>query len=89
MPEIFTTEDARRLARRRQPRMVFDFIDGAAGNELGNKRNQSACTRAFRSVAGADIDVTLDDGSGASDGRKDSFTRDVVDLFGGAIEDRG
>ncbi|MGI9395700.1 MAG: alpha-hydroxy acid oxidase [Boseongicola sp.] len=38
---IFSTEDARRLAQRRLPRLVFDFVDGAAGREVGAARNQT------------------------------------------------
>lgn len=40
--DIHSAEDARRIARRRLPRMVFDYIDGAAGNEAGALRNKSA-----------------------------------------------
>ncbi|WP_375280477.1 alpha-hydroxy acid oxidase [Pseudooctadecabacter sp.] len=39
---IHSAEDARRLARRRLPWMVFDYIDGAAGNETGAARNRAA-----------------------------------------------
>lgn len=39
---IHSAEDARRLARRRLPRMVFDYIDGAAGAETGAARNREA-----------------------------------------------
>lgn len=39
--DIFSTEDARRLARRRLPRLVFDFVEGAAGHEVGAARNVS------------------------------------------------
>ena len=39
---IHSAEDARRLARRRLPWMVFDYIDGAAGYETGAVRNRSA-----------------------------------------------
>lgn len=39
---IHSAEDARRLARRHLPWMVFDYIDGAAGNETGAKRNRAA-----------------------------------------------
>ncbi len=39
--QIFSTEDARRLAQRRLPRLIFDFIEGAAGREIGATRNQS------------------------------------------------
>ncbi len=36
---LASTEDARLLARRRLPRLVFDFVDGAAGREVGTRRN--------------------------------------------------
>lgn len=39
---IHSAEDARRLARRRLPWMVFDYIDGAAGSETGAARNRAA-----------------------------------------------
>lgn len=39
---IHSSADARRLARRRLPRMVFDYIDGAAGNETGAERTRKA-----------------------------------------------
>ena len=42
--EIHSAKDARRLARRRLPRLVFDFIDGAAGYETTARRNRSALT---------------------------------------------
>ncbi len=35
-------EDLRQLARRRLPRVVFDFIDGAAGDERTLRENQQA-----------------------------------------------
>ena len=35
-------EDARALARRRMPRMMFDFVDGATGREAGERLNRSA-----------------------------------------------
>lgn len=37
-----SAEDAYELARRRLPRLIFDFIDGAAGQGLGSSRNRSA-----------------------------------------------
>ena len=40
-PKIFSTDDARRLAKQRLPRMIFDFIEGAAGREVASRRNQS------------------------------------------------
>ena len=39
--KIATTEDARRLARRRLPWMVFDYIDGAAGSGAADARNRA------------------------------------------------
>ena len=30
---IHSIEDARNLARKRMPRMMFDFVDGASGDE--------------------------------------------------------
>ncbi|WP_170356998.1 alpha-hydroxy acid oxidase [Ruegeria arenilitoris] len=39
---IHSAEDARRLARRRLPWMVFDYIDGAAGSEAGARRTRAA-----------------------------------------------
>jgi L-lactate dehydrogenase (cytochrome) len=36
---IFSTEDARRIAARRLPRMIYDFIEGAAGREVATARN--------------------------------------------------
>lgn len=40
--QIHSSEDARRIARRRLPWMVFDYIDGAAGRETGAARNRAA-----------------------------------------------
>lgn len=37
---IHCIEDARRLARRRLPRIMFDYVDGAAGAEIANQLNQ-------------------------------------------------
>lgn len=39
---IFSTEDARRIAGKRLPRLVYDFIEGAAGREVGVVRNEAA-----------------------------------------------
>jgi L-lactate dehydrogenase (cytochrome) len=36
---IFSVSDARKLARRRLPRMIFDFIDGSAGEERACELN--------------------------------------------------
>lgn len=43
--DIHSYEDARRLARRYLPWMVFDYIDGAAGTELGEKLNRDILSR--------------------------------------------
>ncbi len=39
---IHSSDDARRLAKRRLPWMIFDYIDGAAGAETGAVRNRAA-----------------------------------------------
>lgn len=39
---IHSAMDARRLAKRRLPWMIFDYIDGAAGAETGAARNRAA-----------------------------------------------
>jgi len=64
---IHSCDDARRLARRRLPRMVFDYIDGAAGNETGATRNRAAfdamClrTRILRNVSLRSLEAPLFD----------------------------
>jgi isopentenyl diphosphate isomerase/L-lactate dehydrogenase-like FMN-dependent dehydrogenase len=40
-----TVEDVRRLARRRLPRLAFDFVDGGADAELSLRRNAEAFER--------------------------------------------
>lgn len=42
MAGIHSADDARRLARRRLPWMVFDYIDGAAGRETGAAAQRAA-----------------------------------------------
>jgi L-lactate dehydrogenase (cytochrome) len=39
--QIFSIDDARALAKRRMPKMMFDFVDGAAGNEYACEQNQT------------------------------------------------
>ena len=39
---IHSAQDARRIAKRQLPWMVFDYIDGAAGAETGAVRNRAA-----------------------------------------------
>merc|ERR1711865_5723 len=43
--EIHSSADARRLAQHRLPWMVFDYIDGAAGDGFGEQYNRSALQR--------------------------------------------
>jgi isopentenyl diphosphate isomerase/L-lactate dehydrogenase-like FMN-dependent dehydrogenase len=40
--DLPSAQDAYELARRRLPRLIFDFIDGAAGQGLASGRNRSA-----------------------------------------------
>ena len=42
---IYSTEDARLIARRRLPKLIFDFVDGATGREIGAERNVSQFDR--------------------------------------------
>ncbi|MEX1134570.1 MAG: alpha-hydroxy acid oxidase [Acidimicrobiia bacterium] len=57
--------DLRRLARRRLPRGVFDYIDGGAGDELTMRANQAAygartfAPRVLRDVGQVDTSSTL------------------------------
>ena len=41
-PHLHCTEDARAAARRRLPRLIFDFVDGAAGSEMAACSNLTA-----------------------------------------------
>ncbi|MBT3140471.1 alpha-hydroxy-acid oxidizing protein [Phaeobacter gallaeciensis] len=62
---IHSTADARRLARKRLPWMVFDYIDGSAGEEHGAALNRKAIQdirlspRVLRNVSDRDLSVTL------------------------------
>ncbi len=64
-PKIHSSEDARRLARKRLPWMVFDYIDGAAGAETGAARNRAAFDnlelrpRILRDVSDRSLSVPL------------------------------
>jgi L-lactate dehydrogenase (cytochrome) len=57
--------DVRRLARRRVPRMVFDFVDGAAGSESSLRRARGLFgrlefePRALRDVRKVDLETDL------------------------------
>jgi L-lactate dehydrogenase (cytochrome) len=62
---IHSAEDARRLARRRLPWMVFDYIDGAAGEGVAEARNRAALReielqpRVLVNVADRDLGVQV------------------------------
>lgn len=62
---IHSAADARRLAKRRLPWMIFDYIDGAAGSEVGADRGRSALDgvtlrpRVLRDVSERDTSVDL------------------------------
>lgn len=62
---IHSSADARRLARKRLPWMVFDYIDGAAGAETGASRNRAAFDaitlrpRILRNVSNRSLAVPL------------------------------
>ena len=62
---IHSSADARRIARRRLPWMVFDYIDGAAGREIGAARNRAAFDdlelrpRILRDVSARSLSVPL------------------------------
>ncbi len=66
--DIHTFSDARRLARRRLPWMIFDYIDGAAGEETGEKLNRDTMRairlrpRVLNNVADRKLTVPLFDG---------------------------
>lgn len=66
---LHSSADARRIARRRLPWMVFDYIDGAAGGEAGAARNRAALDaltlqpRILRDVSNRSLAVPLFGGS--------------------------
>ena len=39
---FINVDDARRQAKRRLPRMIFDYVDGAARSELTKQANRAA-----------------------------------------------
>ena len=45
LSRVISIDDLRRLARRRLPRAVYDFIEGGAGDELTVTRNRAAFER--------------------------------------------
>ncbi len=62
---LLTVEDARQMAKRRQPRIVFDFIDGAALDERAMALNRLSFAsvrlqpRVLRDVSRRDLGVTV------------------------------
>jgi L-lactate dehydrogenase (cytochrome) len=60
-----TIGDLREVARRRVPRAVFDYTDGAAGAEISYRRSREAfervefCPRVLRDVSAVDTSTTL------------------------------
>jgi isopentenyl diphosphate isomerase/L-lactate dehydrogenase-like FMN-dependent dehydrogenase len=65
LPAINTVDDLRRLAERRVPRMVFDFVDGGADGEITLRANRDALDRVrfeprfLRDVSGRDVSTTV------------------------------
>ncbi len=65
--EIHCSADARRIARKKLPWMVFDYIDGAAGEEHGEALNRAALRdirlrpRVLKNVAKRDLSVKVFD----------------------------
>ncbi|HEX2153674.1 MAG TPA: alpha-hydroxy acid oxidase [Acidimicrobiia bacterium] len=63
--EAATIWDLRRLARRRAPRAVFDYVDGAAENEVTLRRSRQAYARVefvpsvLRDVSRVDMTTTI------------------------------
>jgi len=51
------------------------------------KRNQRLCSKVFSEILGERVEVRLEDGAEVPPGRRDRFTREVADLFGGRIEE--
>src|SRR5262245_57174023 len=58
-------DDLRLLARRRAPRAVFDYTDGAAGDEISLRRSRAAYSRVefvprvLRDVSSVDTSTTI------------------------------
>ncbi len=65
LPAVNTVDDLRRLARRRLPRMIFDFVDGGADGEITVQANRDALDRLrfdpryLRDVSGRDVSTTV------------------------------
>lgn len=65
LPSLNTVDDLRRQARRRLPRMIFDFVDGGADGELTLAANRAAIDairfdpRFLADVSGRDVSTTV------------------------------
>ncbi|HEX8896710.1 MAG TPA: alpha-hydroxy acid oxidase, partial [Terriglobales bacterium] len=59
-PKVINVEDLRRLAKRRLPRVIFDYVDGGADDEVTLRENsrafQDICFRPHNAVALAHCD---------------------------------
>ena len=65
MNRFFSVAEARLRARKRLPRMMFDFVDGASGNESLSQLNSTALDairlmpRVLRNVADRDLSTEI------------------------------
>jgi L-lactate dehydrogenase (cytochrome) len=65
LAKVASVPDLRRLARRRAPRAVFDYTDGAAGDEIGLLRSRQAYARVefqptvLEDVSAVDVSTTI------------------------------
>ncbi len=66
---VASLDDLRRLARRRLPRLLFDYIDGGAGDDAGVRRNRAAFA-AYRLRPRYLVDVSSRDTSATLWGRR-------------------
>lgn len=65
LDECFNLDDFRALAKKRLPRMVYDYLDGGADDEVTLGRNQSSFSKiqlmphALRDVSNIDLSTTV------------------------------
>lgn len=65
LSRAYNVEDLRRMARRKLPKTIFDFIDGGANDELAMKRNRDALDaisivgRVLTDVSSVDLSTTV------------------------------
>jgi len=61
-PKVITVEDLRRLAKRRLPKVIFDYVDGGAEDEITLRENcrafQDICFRPRNAVSLAHCDLS-------------------------------